>query len=336
MFDRSNTHILDILAARMRASRPDRETHLIIENSDNRERWLRRDALLRPVQFTAQWNDDLHHVVHSALTGENTGYYADFENLDERCEKLGRSLAEGFVYQGEFKEHEGEHRGEPSRGLPPTAFVNYLQNHDQVGNRAAGDRISALIDEDKLLLAAALYLLAPEIPMIFMGEEWAASSPFPFFSDAPKELRKKIVKGRLEQLKESSPDQQSAAPDPTDARTFRKAKLDWTEVKLPKAAKILHHYRTLLDLRHREIIPRLTAVPGFQGQFRRIGENAVLVNWTMGDGSILHLRLNLSDESVDAPPVVPGRRLWLQGHQTETNLGAWSLLWTIELPKISA
>lgn len=121
--DDSTTHILEILAARVLAARPQRHTHLIVENSENQERWLKRGSGLQPVHYTAQWNDDLHHLLHAAATGENTGYYSDFDNLKARFDKLGRSLAEGFAYQGEFKEDEGMARGEPSSGLPPTAFV---------------------------------------------------------------------------------------------------------------------------------------------------------------------------------------------------------------------
>src|SRR5690606_2858823 len=112
--------ILELLAARIRAARPNRHTHLIVENSENQERWLRRDSNLIPVHYTAQWNDDVHHLLHAAATGENTGYYADFDNLEERSDKLGRALAEGFAYQGEYKPGEGVQRGEPSVGLPAT------------------------------------------------------------------------------------------------------------------------------------------------------------------------------------------------------------------------
>lgn len=141
------------------------------------------------MHYTAQWNDDVHHLLHAAATGENTGYYADFDNVEERSGMLGRALAEGFAYQGEMKPHEGMIRGEPSDGLPATSFVVYMQDHDQVGNRVKGDRITRLASDDAVKALIAVYLLSPQIPMVFQGEEWASRQPFPFFSDVPVELR---------------------------------------------------------------------------------------------------------------------------------------------------
>ncbi|KKB80958.1 1,4-alpha-glucan branching protein [Devosia soli] len=335
--DDSSTHILELLAARLRSARPHRYTHLIIENSENQERWLRRNSGSEPVHFTAQWNDDVHHLLHSAATGENTGYYADFDNLEERCDKLGRALAEGFAYQGELKIHEGVKRGEPSSGLPATSFVAYMQDHDQVGNRVRGDRINQLAHIDAVKALTAVYLLLPQIPMLFMGEEWATERPFPFFSDVPAELRDIVRKGRQEELKSTPEHDDPSKPnveeavDPTSLETFQSAKLDWKNLRAQPHADWLLHYRSLIDVRKMEIIPRLVGQEGFASEYEALGPKAVLVSWRMGDGSKIRLYANLSDDTQSDVPAIIGRRIYLQGFIEEAVLGPWSVLWTIEI-----
>ena len=266
--DDSTTHILEILAARVLAARPHRRTHLIVENSENQERWLKRDSALFPVHYTAQWNDDIHHLLHSAVTGENTGYYADFDNLRIRCDLLGRSLAEGFAYQGELKEHEGAVRGQPSAGLPPTAFVSYMQNHDQVGNRIKGNRIATLAEPDAVRALVSIYLLSPQIPMLFMGEEWAADEPFPFFSDLPPDLREVTLEGRKEELKTAPEHDDPDKPDvdetldPTKLATFKAAKLDWSVLD----GDAQRGHADLLSHPARHQAPRNRAAPGRSGR----------------------------------------------------------------------
>src|SRR6185312_3776678 len=140
-----------------------------------------------PEGFDAQWNDDVHHCLHVILTGETDGYYEDYARAPQAL--LCRGLAQGFVYQGELSKHAGRERGEPSAALPPSAFVNFLQDHDQIGNRAFGERLSALVGNAAAMRAAtAIVLLAPAPPMLFMGEEWEAAQPFPYFCDFGPEL----------------------------------------------------------------------------------------------------------------------------------------------------
>jgi len=335
--DDSPTHILEQLAARIRAARSHRHTHLIVENSENQEVWLRRNSSSEPVHYTAQWNDDVHHLLHAAGTGENTGYYADFDNLEERTDKLARALSEGFAYQGEMKPHEGMPRGEPSGGLPATSFIGYMQNHDQIGNRVKGDRITELANEDAVKALSAIYLLSPQIPMIFMGEEWASAKPFPFFSDVPMELRDVVRKGRQEELKSTpehdDPNKPSVeeAVDPTSAKTFASAKLDWDNVKAEPHRSWLAHYRCLIDLRKMEIVPRLAGQEGFASQYEVLGPKAVLVTWKMGDSSVLRLYANLDHDTHSGMPAVVGRRLYVEGFVEEGRLGPWSVLWTVEV-----
>ncbi|CAN7580085.1 malto-oligosyltrehalose trehalohydrolase [Devosia sp. LjRoot3] len=337
MADDAPTHILEVLSARLRASRPHRHTHLIVENSDNQEVWLRRNSGAEPVHYTAQWNDDVHHLLHAAATGENTGYYADFDNFEERSGMLGRALAEGFAYQGEMKPHEGMERGEPSGGLPATAFVVYMQDHDQVGNRVKGDRITRIAHDDAVKALTAIYLLSPQIPMLFQGEEWASSRPFPFFSDVPVELRETVRKGRQEELKSApehaDPDKPNVeeAVDPTSTKTFASAKLDWSNLRQDPHKFWLQHYRSLIDLRRMEIVPRLLGQNGFAGKYELLGIKSVLVTWVMGDGSTLRLYANLSEETQEGVQAIRGRRMFLQGYADEARLGPWTVLWTVEL-----
>jgi maltooligosyltrehalose trehalohydrolase len=337
IIDNSTSHMLELLAARIRAARPHRHTHLVIENSENQELWLRRNSGSEPVHFTAQWNDDLHHLLHAAATGENTGYYADFDDLERRSDKLGRALAEGFAYQGEVKPHEGMKRGEPSVGLPATSFVVYMQDHDQVGNRVKGDRITGLAHGDAVKALTAIYLLSPQIPMLFMGEEWASERPFPFFSDVPPEHREAVRKGRQEELK-STPEHEDPnkpdvvdAVDPTSPTTFISAKLDWENLAKQPHAAWLRHYRSLIDIRTMEIVPRLMGQEGFASHHDLLGPKSVLVTWRMGDGSTLRLYANLDDEAQhDVPPIV-GRQVYLQGFAEGDRLGPWTVLWTISV-----
>lgn len=335
--DDSPTHILEQLASRIRAARSHRHTHLILENAANQETWLRRNSDLEPVHYTAQWNDDVHHLLHAAATGENTGYYADFDNLEERCDKLGRALAEGFAYQGELKPHEGMKRGHASAGLPSTSFVVYMQDHDQIGNRIKGDRITELANEDAIKALSAVYLLSPQIPMLFMGEEWASAAPFPFFSDVPVKLRDVVRKGRQEDLKGTPEYEDPGKPnveeavDPTSPKTFASAKLDWQNLASEHHASWLAHYRALIDIRKMEVIPRLVGQEGFASRYEILGPNAVLVSWNMGDGSVLRLYANLDNDAKGDIPAVLGRPVHLEGFADQGRLGPWSVLWTVEV-----
>ena len=170
--DDTRPDLLDELAQRLRSGRQ-RPVHLLLENEDNEPRRLTRSGG-EPERYTAQWNDDMHHVLHVAATRESSGYYAAYG----RTELLGRALAEGFAYQGEMMPYRGAPRGGPSRALPPGAFVSFIQNHDQIGNRAFGERLNTLVPPEVIRALASIYLLAPQTPMIFMGEEWGATKPF--------------------------------------------------------------------------------------------------------------------------------------------------------------
>ena len=258
ILDDSERHFLAELGETVRERLPDRHIHLILENEANQARWLERDAAGTPRQHSAQWADDLHHCWHVLLTGEDAGYYESFS--DRPVEHLARCLSEGFAYQGEPFKTLGDHpRGEPSAHLPPSAFVTFLQNHDQVGNRALGERLSHLTDGDKLALARAGFLLAPQIPMLWMGEEWSASTPFLFFVDfAPDEdLNRAVREGRRREFKSFAAfaDDTSVIPDPTEAKTFADSKLDWSERERSPHREVLADTTHLLRLRREIVVP---------------------------------------------------------------------------------
>lgn len=279
------------LSKRVRAAvEPGRHVHLVLENEHNQASLLQQD-------YVAQWNDDGHNILHVLMTGECQGYYADY--CQDTTQKLVRFLGEGFIYQGQ-QNRRGESRGESTKGLPPTAFVLFLQNHDQIGNRAFGERLISLAKPDTLRAAMALLLLSPMIPMLFMGEEWGSRKPFFFFTDHHGELADAVREGRRNEFAEFSefadPKIRQRIPDPNAASTFEASCPDTTSKDEPRHGEWLALHRQLLSIRHNEIVPRL---PGssFLGA-SALGEAAALACWKLGDGSVLRLELNLGDHEV--------------------------------------
>jgi maltooligosyltrehalose trehalohydrolase len=324
--DGSRKHFLAELAGRVREG-PGRErhVHLVLENGANDASYLRG-------LYNAQWNDDFHHALHAALTGEEAGYYADYADAPVR--RLGMCLAEGFAYQGEPSRHrEGKKRGEPSGDLSPASFVSFIQNHDQVGNRAFGDRISALASPEAVRATAEIYLLAPHIPMLFMGEEWGASTPFPFFCDFEPDLAPLVTEGRRKEFARfpefSDPATRDRIPDPGAEETFRMAVLSWEDLEGPEHAGWLGLYGGLLALRREKILPRLVGIPGGEAAYRLVGERGLSVRWTLGDGSLLTLLANLGPGPPGGFERPPGELLYASEGATGDvlELPAWSVAW---------
>ena len=309
--DQSTPDILTELAARVRSGPGrGRHIHLVLENDDNEARYL--DGSGQDDRYNAQWNDDFHHAFHVLLTGEKDGYYADYTPGTAR--HLGRALAEGYAYQGEPSPYrDGAPRGEPSAGLPPTAFVSFLQNHDQVGNRALGERLVALAAEQPLRAAVCAWLLAPHPPMLFMGEEFGAATPFLFFCDFGPDLAAAVTEGRRKEFARfarfSSKEAQAGIPDPGARETFLGSKLDWSVVTGGAHARWLEYYRELLSLRRRAIAPLLAGAPGGHGRYTKCGAAAVVVEWLLGRHARLEVRLNLSDHEARAPSPPEGAPL---------------------------
>lgn len=279
---------LDGLARDLRREANGRHIHLVLENEDNIASHLRAD-------FDAQWNDDIHHAFHVLLTGETHAYYRDFAGRPAAL--LARALTEGFIYQGQpSANRNGEPRGEPSADLPPTAFVNFLQNHDQTGNRAFGDRLTTLAEPQALQAAVALLLLAPQVPMLFMGEEMGSRAPFLYFTDHGPDLAQAVREGRRREFAAFA----DAAggeeiPDPNAHATFA-ASDPARDAPARDAWQAL--YRELLALRHQQIIPRLEGAASHSAEV--IGEKAVLARWRLGDGQRLVIACNLGADAVDA------------------------------------
>ncbi len=325
--DDSSTHILTELAERVRAANPDRPVHLILENEENAVHRLRRDD--GPHWYTAQWNDDAHHVLHVAASGDAQGYYADYKG---DTDKLGRALAEGFAFQGEMMPYRGHPRGEPSAALPPTAFVAFIQNHDQVGNRPFGDRLTAFAPPEAVRAVAAVYLLLPQVPMLFMGEEWAASQPFPFFCDFGPDLATAVREGRRREFARfpgfSDPAARERIPDPTAEETFAAAKLAWDDVLREPHVSALDWYCRVLAARHAAIIPILRDIRT-GGRYEVIADGAVVVRWAVGEGGReLMLAANLSAVPVHGFPAAVGRVLWREGDPDDT-FGPWAVRWSL-------
>jgi 1,4-alpha-glucan branching enzyme/maltooligosyltrehalose trehalohydrolase len=308
IFDDNSPDILEELAETVRQwPGYDRRVYLMLENDHNVPQYLRPDPAHSQRFFDAQWNDDLHHALHVLLTGETFGYYRDYRQQPMR--HLGRCLSEGFAYQGEKSSYrQGRPRGKPSSDLPPTSFISFLQNHDMVGNRPLGERITELSIPEAVRAATALLLLAPFPPLLFMGQEWACSSPFPYFVDFPEELARQVAEGRLREFSGfpafADAEVLSRMPLPDAPQTFQSAKLFWEEIELPHHRHWLEFHRELLRIRKREIIPRMRGIGGGQAGFRLLGDRAIHVRWRLNDGSVLLLNANLGREPVylDHPP----------------------------------
>ncbi|WP_104191096.1 malto-oligosyltrehalose trehalohydrolase [Cryobacterium sp. Y82] len=246
--DTSATHLLEQLAVEVGAlsAKIGRPLTLIAESDLNDPRLITsREA--NGYGLDAQWSDDFHHAVHVALTGETAGYYADFEPLDA----LAKVITHGFFHDGtysSFRERTHGRRIDRER-MPTWRLVVASQNHDQIGNRAAGDRLSAQLDVGQLAIAAALTLLGPYTPMLFMGEEWGATTPWQFFTSHPEpELGAATATGRINEFARMGWDPQ-IVPDPQDPATFERSKLDWSEADETEHARLLGFYRELASFR---------------------------------------------------------------------------------------
>ncbi|MGJ0238906.1 malto-oligosyltrehalose trehalohydrolase [Novosphingobium fluoreni] len=281
-----NPAFLDQMARDLRAALPDRHIHLVLENEHNEA------DRLAPGLYDAQWNDDFHNVLHVLLTGETDAYYVDF--ADRPAERLARCLAEGFIYQGEpSTNQDGKQRGSASGHLTPSAFVAFLQNHDQVGNRAMGERLTLLTSKEKLRAATALLLLIPQIPLLFMGDDTGSHAPFLFFTDFHDELADAVRNGRRKEFAKFSAFADEAAreriPDPNAQATFAASRPE----PGPDAAEWQAFYRGIIGLRTRLIVPRLKGAQAIAA--KAVGDKAVTAAWRLGDGAVLTIALDLGE-----------------------------------------
>ena len=339
MHDGSALHFVDELALTLRGGPPrERQVHLVLENHANDAARLAHDGAGHPRLADAQWNDDVHHALHVLVTGETDGYYVDY--ADQPVQRLGRGLAEGFVYQGEASAYAGgSARGTPSSMLPPTAFVNSTQTHDQVGNRALGERIAALAAaagrEDALRALIACVLLAPAPPLLFMGEEFAASAPFLYFCDFEGDLAHAVTEGRRAEFSRfarfADPAARAQIPDPNADATFQRSKLDWSERARAPHARWLALYGELLRCRHDHLVPHLAGARA--GGWAMPAAGTLRLGWPLQGGRRWHLLAQLADHDgpADLAQALPGQVVY-RSHPASVTLPAWSVVASIEGP----
>lgn len=338
ILDDSKPHILTELAETVRASvNQERYVHLVLENDLNQAHFLKGSSACKKA-YDGQWNDDIHHTLHVLLTGETDGYYSDYSNHPR--EQLGRCLTEGFAYQGDISMYRnGKPRGEVSRDLPSTAFVSFLQNHDQVGNRAFGERINTLADERAIRAAAAILLLAPSPPLLFMGEEFGTKTPFLYFCNYADGLAEAVAAGRRNEFarfaKFSNPEVRAGIPDPNAEQTFASSKLNWSELDEESHREWFRFHQHLLRLRCRYIVPLISTDVRVQANYQPIEMRGLKVDWRFADGPQLSLLANLSAEPLNHLPAVDARIIYATGDIGPTELRGkalppWSAIWTLQ------
>lgn len=343
--DKSELNILDEIAQTVYKKLPnDRHIHLVLENDDNNAYLIKRNQKNEPENFIAQWNDDFHHAMHVLLTEDIHGYYMDYSI--EATKKpptwyLGRNLTEGFGYQGDPSAYrDDELRGQPSKGYNLSCFVNFIQNHDQIGNRAFGERLTDLASQEALEAAAYTYLLAPSIPLIYMGEEWASSTPFLFFCNFGEELSRAVTAGRRKEFEKfpefSDPERRNKIPDPAIEETFLQSKLNWDEISEDKHAKMLQLYKDLLKARLTRIVPLIDKINTDLVSFEVINDTALKVVWPLKDEkNKLALHLNLGKEPVSFKDEVLDTLIAeyptnaAKSINNDNTLPAWSVCWSL-------
>ena len=336
--DESGKHFLVELAETIRGRLAGRNAHLMLENEANQAHLLERPKGQVGL-YNAQWGDDFHNALHVLLTAEDEGYYRAF--ADKPLEHLVRSLVEGFAYQGEVFPLHGTPRGQPSAHLPPEATIFFAQNHDQVGNRALGERLSTLISLDKLKQVMVLLLLNPHIPLLFMGEEAAADTPFLFFADWSGEAAELTREGRRKEFSDfrafSTPEMRARIPDPCEEQTFQASKLDWTTMDTsPISAELRALTRELLKIRHENIVPLVkegivSARGDVLGKHDRTG--GLNVRWQTAKGETLQIVTNFGSGKLPMPALAKGEKLWPPQPSTEQLLLPTQIVVQLSMPK---
>ena len=307
------------------AAETGRYIHLVLENDDNKTSLL--DPSQEPLSgdYRAQWNDDYHHAWHVLLTGEDKGYYSDYSPMPER--HIARALGSGFAYQGEPSPHRrGLLRGEPSGELSPLAFVNFLQNHDQIGNRALGDRLEVCASRESIEAGLAITLLSPTVPMMFMGEDWGATTPFPFFCDFGGELAHAIRKGRRKEFAAAYAKYGDDVFDPLLEGTFRAATLNWAERNTEPHATRLGLVTELLSVRRQHIVP---CCAGARFGNATISDNGLLTAyWMLIDGTALSVAANLTNAPM-TDGLIKSSAVPIWGGDSSGAMAAWHVSWRI-------
>jgi maltooligosyltrehalose trehalohydrolase len=292
LVDLSAMHLLEQLAVQVDRLAADLGRAIVlIAESDRNDPRLLRPRTLGGFGLDAQWNDDFHHSLHVALSGERHGYYADFNGLSD----VATALCNGFVYGGRYSRYRGRTHGRSAGDLPGCAFVGFLQNHDQIGNRALGERSGRLLSPRRLMIGAALVLTAPFVPLLFQGEEWGASSPFQYFTGhQDPELGARVRDGRRQEFARFDWNP-AEVPDPQDEATFARCKLDWQELTRTPHSEVLSWHRELIQLRCR--LPALHDGRGTRPQ-ARADDSA---GWLIVERGPVVVACNLADRRQHLP-----------------------------------
>lgn len=331
--DDSPRHIVHAICDALRdGPGRDRHVHVVLENDANQASLLARDASGTPLCAQAQWNDDLHHAAHVRLTGQTDGYYRDF--ADAPLHGFGKALAQGFIYQGQASAfRDGEPRGEPCAGLPLQAFVSFLQTHDQIGNRALGERLHMLADAPLVRAALACVLLSPHVPMLFMGEEFAASTPFLYFCDFGPELAHQVAEGRRAEFGQfaafASAAARAAIPDPNAESSFSASRLRWDELARDPHRQWHAQVREMLRLR-RDHLFALFAHGCPAGESTVDNGNTLRLCWPLGQEPRaagtrrLHLLAHFGADAARGVTPAPGRLLYALDTDIPPS-GSWML-----------
>ena len=301
--EEAGTDIIEDIARAVRAAEADGRLawrrHLTTEDARNITRLHERDENGFAPLYDGEWNDDFHNSAHVLATGEHEGYYVDHV-MDPRGDFL-RCLESGFALQGQESMHQGGAiRGEPSGHLPPTAFVNFIQNHDQTGNRAFGERLTTLADERTVEVLLAILLLGPAVPLLFMGEEWGETNPYLFHTDFHDELADAVREGRRAEFKAwgdfADPELRETIPDPNEPETRERSRIDWE-----KRGNARQDFVTgLLALRHGRIVPMLAGLSDKSCEAKPHGKRGFEAVWSLNGGTLAMVG-NLGDEPFHLP-----------------------------------
>ncbi|MDY7225976.1 malto-oligosyltrehalose trehalohydrolase [Hyalangium rubrum] len=279
--DDSPKHLLTEIAERARASAPGRRVHVIAEDERNEARLLRSPEQ-RGLGLDGVWADDLHHQLRRAFAGDHEGYYQDYTGS---AEDIARTLRQGWFYEGQVSKNQGHARGTPAEGVPPRCFVHCIQNHDQVGNRALGERLGHDVSPAAFRAMSTLLLLSPYTPLLFMGQEWNASTPFLYFTDHNAELGRLVTEGRRKEFSGFARFAGDTVPDPQAVETFERSRLDWSEAQRPPHASVRALYRELLRLRATEPALKDQRRGGYEA--RVLGKDALVLERRGADQSLL-------------------------------------------------
>ncbi len=328
--DTTDVPLVEELSACVRSHVKDRHVHLTTEDDRNITWHINRATDGSIPLVSGEWNDDFHHTVHVIATNEQEGYYEDYD--PHSASQMARALATGFVYQGQASVHRGEPVGSASGHLPPTAFVQFIQNHDQIGNRAFGDRLRSLSSARAYDCLQAILLLSPQIPLMFQGDEFGDANSFCYFTDFHGELGEAVSKGRKAEFRyfAAFEDEHAADvfPDPNDELTFLASKLDWAQLARPIQRRRLQVTEALLRVRCDRLMPYLQDVSGGCGVARVEGLTLV-VSWKLQEGAYYTLLANLSDHGSRIDPLLRVDRLAALDHSAQVysnHKEAWSEL----------